>query len=86
MRKLIEEKIAAKDVAAPGPVEVGEGEVVDIMEALRRSVERTARERAESALSPDAAPPKAAGESSPATTERRRQRATKRPVRKSGGT
>jgi DNA end-binding protein Ku len=77
MRKLIEEKIAAKDVTAPGPVKVGEGEVVDIMEALRRSVERSARERAQTALAgePPAAP----------SATRRRQRVAKRTVRKSGG-
>jgi DNA end-binding protein Ku len=51
LRKLIEEKIAAKEVTVTsGPVEVAEGDVVDIMDALRRSVERTARERAESAM------------------------------------
>jgi DNA end-binding protein Ku len=84
MRKLIEEKIATKDVAGPGPVQVGEGEVVDIMEALRRSVERTARERAESAMV--ASPSGAAGTSPrPAGGGRRRQRAAARPSRKSGG-
>lgn len=84
MRKLIEEKIAAKDVAAPGPIEVGEGEVVDIMEALRRSVERSARERAETALAPDVQG--SAGTSPrPAGGGRRRQRAQAKPTRKSGG-
>jgi len=75
LRKLIEEKIAAKEVTVTsGPVEVAEGDVVDIMDALRRSVERTARERAESAMGN----PPAGGSTPPA---RRRQRAATRPKR-----
>jgi DNA end-binding protein Ku len=49
MRKLIEQKIAEKDVTQPR-VEVGEAEVIDIMEALRRSIARGAEQRAEAAL------------------------------------
>jgi DNA end-binding protein Ku len=46
LRALIEEKIAKHETVAPERVEVGEREVVNIMDALRRSVEKAARERA----------------------------------------
>lgn len=38
VRELIDRKIADKQVAAPGPVGVGGAEIVDIMDALRRSL------------------------------------------------
>ncbi|MNC98242.1 hypothetical protein D3C83_161450 [compost metagenome] len=54
-------------------MEVAEGEVVDIMEALRRSVEKSARDRAEGAMVGE----RPAGGSTPPA--RRRQRAAGRP-------
>jgi DNA end-binding protein Ku len=54
MRQLIEEKIAKQEVAAPARIELGEAEVVDIMDALRRSLERTSVRRAEEATTDNA--------------------------------
>jgi DNA end-binding protein Ku len=49
LRKLIEEKIEAKEVTREKTVEIGKGDVVDIMDALKRSVENAAKERAQEA-------------------------------------
>jgi DNA end-binding protein Ku len=47
LRELIEKKIAEHETVETGPVELPAREVVDITEALRRSVERAATARAE---------------------------------------
>lgn len=49
MRELLVAKIAEKGDRAEGPAaaHVGEGEVIDIMDALRRSLQKTSAERAE---------------------------------------